>query len=212
MDKLIEEMFAETTIKNDGRRYYGREKWYRVLWNMLYQEQLCEGYDIHHKDFDELNDNLDNLQRLTRSEHTRLHNIGKTHSEFTKKRLSISKIGKNNPMFGKPVSEETRKKISIANTGKNNPFYGKHHTEETKQKLSLLKNGMHHSEEAKRKISLNHADVSGSNHSQAKAVKINGRVFLTGVEASQFLGVSRTTIWRRINNNMMGYSYYEEGK
>lgn len=56
-------------------------------------------------------------------------------SDESKKKISESKIGKKNPMFGKHLSEETRKKLSEANTGENNPFYGKHFSEESKKKI-----------------------------------------------------------------------------
>lgn len=44
------------------------------------------------------------------------------YSQQTRKKISQSKTGENNPMYGK--------------TGENNPFYGKHHTEETRKKIS----------------------------------------------------------------------------
>src|SRR3972149_1873363 len=43
---------------------------------------------------------------------------GLKHSEQTKKKMKLSKLGKNNPNFGKKASEETRKKMSLAH--KNN--------------------------------------------------------------------------------------------
>jgi len=94
----IEEMFKETTVWNTSggrRRYYGQEKWYRVYWDLMHPDQPCEGYDIHHIDFNELNDDISNLELLTRSEHVRLHNLN--------------------------MSDETRKKMSVNNTGANNP-------------------------------------------------------------------------------------------
>lgn len=41
---------------------------------------------------------------------------------------------------GVPRSEETKKKISKSNSGENNPFFGKVHTDETKLRLSKLRN------------------------------------------------------------------------
>jgi len=34
---------------------------------------IPEGYDIHHKNFNELNNNIENLQLIEHSEHTKLH-------------------------------------------------------------------------------------------------------------------------------------------
>ena len=56
---------------------------------------------------------------LTKSEHMKLHRLGKKVSAETRKKMSKSKNGKHR-------SEETRKKISEANNGKNNWIKGTH--------------------------------------------------------------------------------------
>ena len=66
---------------------------------------------------------------LTPFEHRRLHQLGKHHSEETRKKMSESKKGENHPFFGKHHSEETIKKMSEATKGK-------HHSEETRKKMS----------------------------------------------------------------------------
>lgn len=72
---------------------------------------------------------------------------GYKHTLITKKILSKSKVGKNNPMFGmnksksprfnKHHSKDTKDKLSKINSGKYHPFYGKHHSNETKNKQSI---------------------------------------------------------------------------
>lgn len=37
--------------------------------------EIPKGYDVHHKDFDKLNNAPENLELLTRSEHMRLHRL-----------------------------------------------------------------------------------------------------------------------------------------
>lgn len=76
--------------------------------------------------------------------------IGKKHSEETKYKMRLAKIGK-------PLSEPHRDKIRISNTGENNGFYGKKHSEETKLKMKKAKigklsnmSGKTHSEEIKK--------------------------------------------------------------
>ena len=66
---------------------------------------------------------------LTKSEHSRLHNKGRTFTEEHRKNLSESHKCKH-------LSEETRKKLSEANKGKSTWNKGKSMTEDTKQKLS----------------------------------------------------------------------------
>jgi len=76
------------------------------------------------------------------------HNFwqGKTHTESTKKLLSLLNSGENNPMFGKKLTEEQRNKISKNQTGK--PLSQQH-----KLAISKSKVGIPRSEETKRKIS-----------------------------------------------------------
>jgi len=50
-------------------------------------------------------------------------------------------------------SEETKKKMRLSKSGKNNPFYGKKHTKITKQKMSNVKTGVKLSENHKKNIS-----------------------------------------------------------
>ena len=66
---------------------------------------------------------------LTKSEHSRLHNKGRTLTEEHRKNLSESRKGKH-------LSEETRKKLSEANKGKSAWNKGKSMTEETRKKIS----------------------------------------------------------------------------
>ena len=58
---------------------------------------------------------------------------GFMHSEETRKKISKTLKGENNPNYGKTLSEETRKKMS-----ENNARYwqGKKHSEETRKKMS----------------------------------------------------------------------------
>ena len=74
---------------------------------------------------------------LTRSEHTRMHNLAQS-SETREKRV--------NSLIGHSISEEHRRKLSEAalrqhRVGENNPFYGKHHSEETRRKISEANKG-----------------------------------------------------------------------
>ncbi len=117
---------------------------------------------------------LDNLERYYIAEYDSTNpkkgynkesggNLNKHVSEKTKKKISESIKGKNNPMFGrkgknnpnwsKPRSKETKKEISESNKGKNR-------SEKTKKKMSKSKQGKNnpnwgkpHSEEHKKKIS-----------------------------------------------------------
>jgi len=87
------------------------------------------------------------------------------HTESTKKRISESMSGINNPFYGKkhteetkerirkarakqkPISEEGRKKLSLANTGKKR-------TVETRKKMSNSRKGMIFTDKHKKNLSL----------------------------------------------------------
>ena len=59
------------------------------------------GEHIHHINFDKLDDRFENLQLMTHKEHTSLHHIDTTHTEETKAKMSLAKMGENNPHYGK---------------------------------------------------------------------------------------------------------------
>jgi group I intron endonuclease len=71
----------------------------------------------------------------------------------TKKKLSIIRMGENNPFYNKTHTKEVRKKISESNMGDKNFNYGKKF-----------------SKEYRKKISKNHSDVSGGKNPSAKKV------------------------------------------
>ena len=73
---------------------------------------------------------------LTKSEHTRLHHLGKHHSEESRKKMSEKRKGKPSWIKGKHNSAEARKKMSEAHKGKN-------HSDETRQKISESLKGKH---------------------------------------------------------------------
>lgn len=60
---------------------------------------------------------------------------GKHHSEEAKKKMSLSKKGKQSSFKGKHHSEVAKKKISLSKRGKRSSFKGKHHSEEAKKKI-----------------------------------------------------------------------------
>jgi len=66
---------------------------------------------------------------------------GTKHTEESKRKISLSISGENNPMWGKHHTEETKKKIGLANSGKNSAWYGRKHTKETIKKMSKAQKG-----------------------------------------------------------------------
>lgn len=71
-----------------------------------------------------------------------------------RKKMSIARVGKNNPFFGKTHTTEAKQKMSITKTGKNNPMFGKNHSFESKQKIAIANTGKIPSAETRKKISI----------------------------------------------------------
>ena len=137
----IKTKFGRATIRKDG--YYRissskegnrGETLHRLIYEDYYNIEIPKDFIIHHRDGNKLNNNIDNLQMMTRAEHRALHykeqkpRIGYTPSEETKQ-----KIG--NAHKGLKHSDETKQKMSASRKGKNNPFYGKRHSKETITKI-----------------------------------------------------------------------------
>ena len=78
---------------------------------------------------------------------------GRILSVYSKKKISDSKLGEKNPMFGSKWSEEKRTQMTKRMSGKNNHNYGKPLSDETKDKLSKILIGRIISDESKQKIS-----------------------------------------------------------
>ena len=90
---------------------------------------------------------------LTKSEHMRLHKLGKQPSEESRKKMSEAHKGKPSGMNGKHHSAETCNKISDALSGENHPLFGKHRSETTRRKISEAHKGKRFSESHKKKLS-----------------------------------------------------------
>lgn len=52
--------------------YYPKLKICELQWN-TWKGIIPEGYEIHHKDFNRLNDHIDNLACIPKDEHEKLH-------------------------------------------------------------------------------------------------------------------------------------------
>ncbi len=95
--------------------------------------------------------------------------LGKKHTEESKRKMSESKKGRKH-------LEETREKIRESTSGSRNHFYGKQHTVETKNKISLAnkgKKGFNHSKETKKKISEGNKGKEVSKRTRRKLSEIN---------------------------------------
>lgn len=90
-------------IRADGKRWLE----HRYVWEK-HNGKIPKGYEIHHKDGNTKNNEIDNLEMLLSFDHKSLHakrQIGRKMSKETKEKIS-------NSHKGKKASDETKKKMS----------------------------------------------------------------------------------------------------
>lgn len=75
---------------------------------------------------------ISNDDRLMMAKNCRITHLGKKRSEETKQKLSLTKMGNKNPMFGKKHTDERKKEISEFHKGKKM-------SDETKKKIGETK-------------------------------------------------------------------------
>lgn len=123
-------------------------------------------------------------------------------SEETKKKLSESRKGINNPRYGKEWTESQRRARSLMR-GENHPFYGKHFSEEHRRKLSESKKGRKLTEEHKKKLS-----VSCSRYRPTEETRKKTSATLMGHEVSKD---SRVKISQKLGGRNF-YAMTQDGK
>ena len=116
---------------------------------------------------------------------------GKIRSIATRKNLSNSKLGRNNPMFNKHHSEESKNAMREKLTGRLV-------SDETRVKLSLLQKGKPKSEETKKKLSESLKTFMKNNHIDTRPKCLicieTGIVYRSMTFAEKETGISRKKI------------------
>ncbi len=83
-------------------------------------EKIPEGYVIHHKDFDKLNNDISNLELISKFEHKSLHGLGKRHAykertpemiEDIKNGITLKKFKTKYIGYGRGIFEKLRKEF-----------------------------------------------------------------------------------------------------
>lgn len=78
--------------RDDKTGYYQnsslRIRAHRYVWELNYGK-IPDGYDIHHKDGDKSNNDISNLELITRSDHMRLHGAQLTEEQKAERRRNL---------------------------------------------------------------------------------------------------------------------------
>jgi len=89
---------------------------HNLMFESFNNYKLKEGECVHHINENKLNNDLNNFQLMTNSEHMSLHKPSEETKQLMRERMS----GENHPNYGKKCPE-----ISERMSGENHPFYGK---------------------------------------------------------------------------------------
>ncbi len=63
---------------------------HRLIAIQYWGEEACKGMDVHHKNGNKLDNSIENLELIPRSIHSKMHMIGRTLPEETRKKLSVA--------------------------------------------------------------------------------------------------------------------------
>ena len=84
-------------IKRDEHRY---------IMEQYLGRKLSRNEVVHHKNGDKRDNRIENLEIMSLSEHTKNHQMGRTHSEKTKQKLSTAMLGRPNVWCRKLTDED----------------------------------------------------------------------------------------------------------
>lgn len=101
-----------------GTQSHNQDKmFHRILFEDFYGK-IPNGFHIHHKDGNSLNNCILNLQIISPSEHNKIHFkgnktwVGRKHKEESKKKMSESKkkryVGKGNPRYRQDIPDKEK--------------------------------------------------------------------------------------------------------
>ena len=136
MSNMMHTKFGNTKISDDGYyRITSRKEgnFQKYLHRLIFEEfygWIPDGYHVHHKDGNKLNNCIMNLQLIKKDEHHRLHQTGETNSNYgkTPSLETMIKMSKHNSTGYFRVSKE------VSDTFKNGCRYKYCYHEDGKHK------------------------------------------------------------------------------
>lgn len=166
------EQICILTFKTNANRFYNPKYGY----NLTDGGEGISGWKPTEEQYEK---RLEQLHELHQKQ------IGSKRSEESKRKMSIAKIGENNPNYGKPMDDDRKRKIAIANSRENM-------SEETKKRRSAA---------VKKKVTATHNETGEE------------LIFESCEKAAEYFGVRPSSITRwakgdRIPKNNYSFKIY----
>lgn len=89
---IIDTEFGKGYLDNRGYVCVAHKLLHHLVWEKHYGKKVPKGYYIHHKDGNKTNNDINNLQLMSASEHTKLHMSKGNHPNYGKKLTLDRKI------------------------------------------------------------------------------------------------------------------------
>ena len=129
----------------------------------------------------------ENFKKEILNTYNDLESLNIAEREAIKEYNSLSPNGYNLTIGGDvtPHTEMTKKKLSLSKLGDKNPMFNKKHSEEHKLKISMALKGRKRPEHVKQKLKLNHNPKSNLNLTHNKKVQVNNDLTDLQLQAQQ---------------------------
>ena len=131
-------------------------------------------------------------------------NVGKTHTEETKHRISVSTSGEKNHNFGKPMAEGAKQKLREYRTGRT-------HTEETKAEMSKTRKGVPKSVGMKHKLAITRTGTTHTEETKDKISETKTGAHLSP-ETCAKMSVTHTGMHVGEKNSFFGKTHSEDAR
>ena len=130
MKQIIKTKYGNARINSNGYYIISTSKegnFEKYMHRLIYEEhygKIPKGYFVHHKNEDKLDNRIENLELMSRAEHSALHSkgnkywLGKKHTEETKEKIRKSHTLPYATIIKRGKNKNGKQKYSIKYKGK----------------------------------------------------------------------------------------------
>lgn len=122
MNNIIHTKFGNAKLMDNGyyrittNGHYHLKYLHRIIWEDFYGVSVPEGYIVHHKNGNKLDNCILNLQLVSNKKHSSMHNLGENHPMYGKNHTRESRNKMSNSLKGRTIADEVKARISETET------------------------------------------------------------------------------------------------